>query len=406
MSWKKLLCVGLLVLLAGLLGWWIRLSRSAASEVSFTRVKRERLVSTLVTNAKAEPREWVAVRAERAGTVERVAVEKGTRVAKGALIAEVDTRDARTELAAAGARVAQVQAELEGLKQGGRAVDLAAIDSGLVRARLDLEAAEKDLAVSRRLAEKQAATRQEVTDATRRVEQIRAEIQALERKRPALVSRTDTSAAEARLCEALAAQQAAEQRLELALIRAPMTGVVYQLDVRRGAYVSPGTLVASVGLLDKLRVRVYVDEPELGRVAGGMPVTLTWDALPGKQWKGSVDRLPTEVVPLANRQVGEVLCTIDNPGGELLPGTNVNAEITTNVVEGGLVIPKQALRRQSNRTGVFVLEGERVAWREIRPGPSSVTRLVVLGGLAEGDAVALAPDRVLKDGDRVRAVIQ
>jgi HlyD family secretion protein len=282
---------------------------------------------------------------------------------------------------------------------------LAEIAGALARARLEQEAAEKDLAISRRLAGKQAATRQEVMDATRRVEQIRAQIEALERKRAALVSPTDTAAAEARLREAVTVQQAAQQRLELALIRAPMAGVVYQLDARPGAYLSPGTLVASVGLLDKLRVRVYVDEPELGRVVRGMPVTITWDALPGKQWKGAVDRLPTEVAPLATRQVGEVLCAIDNSAGEIPPGANVNAEITTNVVESGLVIPKEALRRQADRTGVFLLSGERVIWRQIRPGPSSVTRVAVLEGLAEGDAVALAPDRVLKDGDRVRAVL-
>jgi multidrug efflux pump subunit AcrA (membrane-fusion protein) len=99
-----------------------------------------------------------------------------------------------------------------------------------------------------------------------------------------------------------------------------------------------------------------------------------------------------------------VLCTIDNPGGELLPGTNVNAEITASVVEDGLVIPKEALRRQADRAGVFLLRGEQVSWHGVTPGPSGVTRVVILDGLAEGDAVALAPDRVLAEGQRVRAV--
>jgi HlyD family secretion protein len=405
MSWKRVLCFGLLLLLLGLAVWLIRSRSAAPPEVPFARVKRERLVSTLVTNGKAEPYQWLAVRAERSGLVERVAVAQGARVAKGALLAEVDAREAHIDLAAASARVAQLEAELDALRRGGRPVDLAEIDSGLARSRLELEAAEKDLAVSRRLADKHAATRQEVEEGARKLEQIRAHIAALERKRSSLVGPSDQAAAEARLREALAARQAAQQRLELALIRAPMAGVVYQLDARPGTYLSPGALVASVGLLDKLRVRVYVDEPELGRVTSGMPVTITWDAFPGRQWKGSVDRLPTEVAPLATRQVGEVLCVIDNSGGEILPGASVNTEIVTSVVEDGLVIPKEALRRQAGRTGVFLLTGERVVWREIRTGPSSVTRVAVLDGLAEGDAVALSPDRVLKDGDPVRALL-
>jgi HlyD family secretion protein len=404
MSLRRLRWIGLPAALLFALIWWLRWRASTPSEVPFARVKRERLVSTLVTNGKAEPWEWMAVQAEMAGMVERVAVERGARVARGALIAEVDAREARAGLDAADARVAQARAELEGLRQGGRTVDLAEIESGVRKARLDLEAAQKDLAVSRRLAEKQAATSQEVVDAGRKVEQLQAQLQALQRKRTALVSSTDTAAAEARLQEALAAQKAARQRLDVALIRSPIAGMVYRLEARSGMYLSPGALVASVGLLDKLRVRVYVDEPELGRIARGMPVSITWDALPTRQWKGSVDRTPTEVVPLGTRQVGEVLCTIDNPGGELLPGTNVNAEITASVVEDGLVIPKEALRRQADRAGVFLLRGEQVSWHGVTPGPSGVTRVVILDGLAEGDAVALAPDRVLAEGQRVRAV--
>ncbi len=404
MSLRKLLYFALPVVALGAWGWWLHRRASLPPEVPFSRVKRESLTSTLATNGKVEPWEWVAVRAERPGVVERVAVEKGARVGKGAVIAEVAAQEARTELAAADARVAQAQAELEGLKQGGRSVDLAEIESGLRRARGDLEAAQRDQAVAERLAAKQAATRQEVTEGRRRVEQIQAQIQALERKRAALVSQADTAAAEARLKEALASRQLAEQRLEMALMRAPIAGVVYQLQARVGSYLNPGDLVASVGWLDKLRVRVYVDEPELGRVARGMPVTITWDALPGRQWKGSVQQVPTEVVPLGTRQVGEVLCVIDNAGRELLPGTNINAEIISQVIEGGLTVPKEAVRQQAGRSGVLVLRQERVRWREIAPGASSVTRVAVLDGLAEGDAVALAPDRPLTDGERVRPV--
>ena len=97
----------------------------------------------------------------------------------------------------------------------------------------------------------------------------------------------------------------------------------------RGAYLNPGDPVGSVGKLDPVRVRVYVDEPELGRVAPGENVRITWDALPGREWTGMVEKRPTEVVPLGSRQVGEVLCTIGNPNRELVPGTNVNAFILT-----------------------------------------------------------------------------
>ena len=146
-----------------------------------------------------------------------------------------------------------------------------------------------------------------------------------------------------------------------------------------------------------MRVRVYVDEPDLGRVAKGMPVAITWDAMPGKQWKGSVDKTPTQIVALGTRQVGEVLCIIANRERDLLPGTNVNAEILSRVVENALTIPKEAIQRQGAQAGVYILNGQSVVWKKIGQGIANTTRTQV-DGLNDGDAVALPTEKPLKDG--------
>jgi HlyD family secretion protein len=180
---------------------------------------------------------------------------------------------------------------------------------------------------------------------------------------------------------------------------------VYGREVRAGAFVSPGDLIANVGRMDPLLVRVYVDEPELGRVAVGQPVTITWDALPGRQWLGHVDKKPVAVQALGSRQVGEVICSIPNPGRALIPGTNVNAEIRTAVVENALVIPKEALRHDSQGDYVFALQNGAVARRTVKKGISSITLVQISEGLAESDAVALPSDVPLNSGDRVTAAM-
>ena len=136
----------------------------------------------------------------------------------------------------------------------------------------------------------------------------------------------------------------------------------------------------------------------------GQPVTITWDALPGKRWEGTVDRKPTEIEALGTRQVGEVLCTIANPGRELIPGTNVNAEIRTSVVQNALTIPKESLRRENAGLGVYVLREGKLAWQVVTTGASSVTRVQVRTGLDEGGAVALPSEIALKPGMEVRPV--
>ncbi|MDE3166583.1 MAG: HlyD family efflux transporter periplasmic adaptor subunit, partial [Acidobacteriota bacterium] len=157
--------------------------------------------------------------------------------------------------------------------------------------------------------------------------------------------------------------------------------------------------------MDTLRVSVFVDEPELGRVEIGQPVTITWDALPGRQWTGRVERKPAAIQALGSRQVGEVLVSIANQGRSLLPGTNVNAEIRTAVVDNALVIPKEALRHDAQGDYVFALAGGALQRRAVKKGVSSITLVQAVDGLNDGDAVALPGDIPLNNGDRVTPVM-
>ncbi|MCL5745293.1 MAG: efflux RND transporter periplasmic adaptor subunit, partial [Acidobacteria bacterium] len=227
---------------------------------------------------------------------------------------------------------------------------------------------------------------------------------AVPRRRTALIGSNDRSVAQARLREAEASLKQARARVAQTTIEAPIGGVVYGLAVRPGAFLEEGGLVANIGQIDRVHVHIYVDEPELGRVAVGQPVTITWDAMPGRKWTGAVERKPAEIQAMGTRQVGEVIATVDNPGRELVPGANVNAEIRTVVVPNALTISKEALRREGGAVGVFVLRGDTLAWQNVTTGASSITRVQVTEGLHEGDPVALPTDVHLTPGMRVRPV--
>ena len=400
---KKLLLL-LLLVVAAVIGWGI-FRKTAPPQVSFTRVKRTTLVSTLPTNGKAEPFVWQAVNAETAGLVSQVAVREGERVARGAVLAVIADPSLAADVAAGEAKAAEARANLAALEAGGKPSELAGIENNLARARFDLQQHQKEYDALRRLAEKQAAVRLDVDAAHDKVRQSEIEIEGLENRRKSLLDRTEIAAARARLQDTEVALNLARHRAGLNTLTAPIAGEIYGLAVRPGAYLNVGDPAANVGRLDRLRVRVYVDEPELGRVAEGQPVTITWDALPGKQWHGTVERKPASIQALGSRQVGEVICSIENPSRELVPGANVNAEIRTAVVEGALVVPKETLRHDAQGDYVFALTGDTVARRPVKKGASSVTEVQVVQGLAEGDAVALPSDVPLKPGDRVAAAM-
>ncbi len=383
---------------------WSFAKKSEPPTVPFAKVKRETLVSNLQSNGKVEPLRYALVRVDTAGLVVKVSVKEGQRVVQGAEMAELSVPGLAAQLAAAQARVENAKAELAVIASGGRKTDLAGIEGSLARTRLDREAALREYNALHRLEEKQAATRQEVEAARGKLRQSELEIDALERKRSVLVGTADRDVAEAKLHEAEADMHLAERRIADTVVRSPIAGEVYSLPVRMGTYLNAGDPVASVGVLDRLRVRVYVDEPELGRLATGLPVTITWDALPGKQWQGTVEQLPTQIEPLGTRQVGEVLCTIENPGRELVAGTNVNAAIQVSVIATALTIPKEALRRDANGTGMFVLAGNTIRWRVVRTGSTNINRVQIIEGATDGDAVALPTNFALHDGERVSAV--
>jgi HlyD family secretion protein len=399
----RLILVLLILAAAGAVIWSLASWKNQPPEIPFAKVARETIVSSVSTNGKVEPIDWAIARAERSGPVDAIHIERGKAVSQDAALVEIDASEAKAELASAEARMEQARAELSMFDKGGRATDLADISSGIEKAKLELANAQRDVDQLTRLEAKQAATHMEVNAAKQRADAARLQIQALEQKRAALVGASDRSSATARLRDAESAAKLAEQRIRQSVVRAPIAGVVYQFDLKRGAYLNAGDAVASIGKLERVRVNVLVDEPDLGRVKVGLPVAIAWDALPGRSWSGVVDKLPTQVEAQGTRQVGQVICIIENPGRDLLPGTNVTAEIRAESVINALTVPREAIRRDLGQAGVFVLTGDHVAWKKITQGIGNTTRAQV-EGLNEGDSIALPTEKPIKEGMAVKAV--
>ncbi len=197
--------------------------------------------------------------------------------------------------------------------------------------------------------------------------------------------------------------KALEERLRSATVVSPVDGTFYSLPVHQGDYVKVGDVLAEIADLRHVRVRAFVDEPDLGRLAPGQEVQATWDARPGRVWSGRTELIPKQVVAHGMRSVGEVLCSIDNSKLELLP--NVNVEVTILVFErpNSVVIPRSAVREESGKHYAYVFDGEKLHRREISVGIANASEFEVVSGLNENDRVALPGDRNLRDGMEIRS---
>lgn len=391
-----------------LLLWWALDRRAATVAIHFSTVHHASIESTVSTNGKVEPVEWAAALAGTSGVVRKVAVERGQHVTSGQTLVSLDTSAAESAVAAALAAEQQAQAEASALAAGGKASTVADLNNSIRSAREAVSVAQRNYDSVQRLSARQAATKLQVETAHDDLEKAKLHLVALEDQKKTLVVPSDRSVAEAKVRDAAAALALARHRLALSSIQAPLTGTLYQFDLKMGAYLQPGETVGLVGNLDRMKVTVYVDEPDLGRVARNIPVGITWDARPGKHWWGRVTKLPTEVIALGTRTVGEVSTVIDNPDHDLLPGVSVNVLIVSKVVKDALSIPKAALRTIRGVNGVYLLNGNVLSWKPVTTGVSDVNNVEVVSGLADGDKVAdrvIEPsDAEIRDGMRVKPV--
>ncbi|OYX66042.1 MAG: secretion protein HlyD [Sphingomonadales bacterium 32-64-17] len=227
---------------------------------------------------------------EVGGRIDEVAVEEGDRVQEGDLLAAVDPARGRDRLAQADAQIAQAEAQLARLRNGNRPQDIA-------QARARVAAAEAALANARSaytrrepLVETGAVSRS-VWDQTR-AELRRAEAQLAEASQAASLAsagarREDIAAAEAQVTAARAQRASIDTDLGDTRLKAPVAGTVVTRAIEPGSLVQPGMTAFTIAIDRPLRVRAYVAEPDLSRIAPGMKVAVRADGNP-KEYQGTI----------------------------------------------------------------------------------------------------------------------
>ena len=373
-----------------------------AVEVDATVAVPRDIESALTTNGRIEATGRLSVHAEAAGTIERVLVRLGERVRTGQELVRLGDSGQAESLAQAEARLAGAKARLAVLDAGlppARRATLLAERSRLLKAG---ESAAANLERLERLVQRDAAPRVDLEAARRIVAENKLLVEAVEVQLAAPLAQGQREELEATVREAesgLAAARAAVARLSVGALG---PGEVYSLPVKQGDHLVAGGLVARLGLLDPVRARIFVDEPDLGRVGEGCQVTITADAYPGREWSCRVDRLATEVVEMGARRVGEVQCTVGNQDGRLLPNLAIGIRIVTASVRAAPSIPRLAVHRSGGRAYVWTVQGSKASRREVVPGVEGPTYVEVREGIGDSEPVLLPRDVPLADGMPVR----
>ena len=385
---------------------WYFSSRKSVLPVRAGAVERGTVRSQISTNGKVEPVTNFEARALTNATVRRVFVHEGQQVRKGQLLLELEDADARTQAAQALAQVRASEAEQNAIQNGGTHEEVVTTEAELAKARTDRDSAQRNLDSVKRLNEKGAASLGEVRDAENLLSRTAAQVSLLEEKLKNRYSAPEVAKVQAQGAEARASLTAAESRLAKSNIRAPQNGIVYALPVREGSYVNAGDLLLEEADLRKVLIRAFVDEPDVGRLHPGQRIEITWDALPGRTWEGTVTVVPASLKMLGTRNVGELTSVADNQDLALLPNVNVGVAIVTAEHRDALYVPREALRQDRDaKPYVFDVAGGALTKHEVTTGIATLTQMEVQG-ISEKTQVALGTTngKPLVDGATIKVV--
>jgi HlyD family secretion protein len=382
-------------------------SRRPSARVAIVQASRETFRSSISSNGKVEPIIPYSLRAKFDGFVDRVIAAEGKNVKKGELLLTLDARAIRSQLDQARAQQTAQEDDLRAARTGGRADQAAKLASDLRSAEAERNLLQRQQETLTKLAAQNAATAEEVDKNRTALERSEASVDEARKAKQEFERQAslDRDRLDLLVEHSKALVNDLQDKVDSSRVTAPANGTLYSFPVHAGDFVHTGDLLAAIADLHELRVRAYIDEPELGQLKPGQTVVVTWDALPGRTWTGKTEILPRQVVALGTRNVGELLCTIENKGQELIPNTTVDVRIEINERADALVVPRGAVQIDGGHRYVYRLDGGRLHQTEIRVGLSNATQFEVLSGVNEGDFLALPGDTALRNNMAVRVAI-
>ena len=307
------------------------------------------------------------VASEGTGMVAATPVDIGDRVARGAVLARLDDRDARLRLDQARAALQQAEAA-----------------RGQARER-------------HRLAETTAARYEGLTksgDVSRTVyDQLVSEAE---------TSRQTVATSEAAVLDAKSRIALAEKALADTTIHAPFNGFVTDRAVTVGEYVGPGTRIATVMRLDPIKLRMQVPEVAAASIRRGQSVTARVEALGSTTVSGTVTAVNAALDPATRAVIVEA--TAPNPEGTVRAQMFATARIELGTTEPGVFVPRAALLPDPNTNSyqAFVIENNVARLRVLQIVGEQQQRVRVRSGLNAGDIVATSALTELFDGATVR----
>lgn len=220
--------------------------------------------------------------------------------------------------------------------------------------------------------------------------------------------RAQYNQAQAQLSQARAGLAQAQKQLENTTVNTPFSGTVEERFVERGEQVMPGTPIARVVSSGRVKITAGVPERYASEIEIGTPVRIGLKAYGGEQRTGRVTFVGSTINP--DNRTFTIEVELNNNGYQLKPQMVTQLYVIREQLEDVLVVPRAAVLRDENGTGVYVVhrQGEHATaeHREVTLGPSYGSDVVIQSGVSRDEEVVVVGQTNLTEDDTVQVVEQ
>lgn len=344
-------------------------SSGSSPTVNVVVVESQKLHTTLSLPSQISPYETVAIFPKVTGFIEKISVDRGSRVKAGELIVQLSAPEleaqrsqADANLQTAQAHLAAVQAKLIADQTTYEHLSAAAKTPGVVAGN-DLYGAEQAASADRAEVEAAQHARYAAQDALRSVTQLESYL----------------------------------------AIRAPFNGVVTQRNLHPGALVGPSSGQAGVQPIlqiedvGHLRLTVPVPEPYVSGVSEREPVSFTVPAYPGQVFHAPIARISHDI----DQNTRTMAVELDVQNAQITPGTFANVQWPVQRDYPTLFVPAAAITTNLQRTFVIAIRDGKAAWVDVKTGATVDGKTEIFGNLREGDQVVVPASDELTPGTAV-----
>lgn len=386
------------VLLAGVV-WGV--ARSRGPRVRTVVAVRNSIEQHLVASGRV----WVPTRVQVAtqipGRVVAVVVKEGQRVKRGELLIQLDDAEAQATVVQSDVAVDQAGARVAQLRSVGAVV----ANEDLRQAVTNLEHAQTDLDRTAHLAASGVVPPVDLENARLPVALARAQESAAEAKQLSAAPKgADSRILRTSLLQAQAQRVASKVRLAQTRILAPQDALVLECKVQPGDVVQPSRILLVLAAVeDAMQLTFEADERNIAMIHLGQKARVSADAYPQEVFDANVNYVAPSIDPA--RGSVEIRLGLAVTPAFLKPDMTVSVDLMVAAKAGVLTLPSDAVHSAaSSKPWLFAVENNRIVRNDVRLGIRGEGSVEIVSGLREGLEVALPDSRVLRVGQRVRAL--